>query len=66
MNRYKKMSVEELQKLSIEKKKNGCYKKTAIAAQIELYKRNHYPGKELELDNGYIDRTIEEIDYEGL
>lgn len=61
------MSDEELKELAKERnKQTGCFKKTALAAQRELWNRTHwntYDDIVVEVD-GY-DRSIEEIQYNG-
>ena len=66
MSRYERMSNAELQKLATQRtKKTGCYKKTALEAQYELWERNHWTSDEKWYDDGVIDLFMEDIDYNG-
>lgn len=67
VNRYEKMSDEELRELAKGRnKRTGCFKNTAISAQRELWKRHHWGASECgSVDNGYIDRPIEDVQYNG-
>lgn len=66
-NRYSSMTDEELKELAKERnKRTGCFKKTALSAQRELWNRNHWGvSDELLVDDENIDRTIEDIQYNG-
>lgn len=66
-NRYSSMTDEELKELAKERnKRTGCFKKTALSAQKELWNRNHWGADEDRLhDDGYTDRSIEELQYNG-
>lgn len=65
-SRYSSMTDEELKELAKERnKKTGCFKKTAISAQQELWKRNHWVSEDRTQDDGYSDRGIEDIQYNG-
>lgn len=64
--RYDKMTDEELkEEAKRRRKKDGSYTKTAISAQQELWKRTHWTSNRASYDNGYIDRGIEDIQYNG-
>lgn len=65
-SRYSSMTDEELRELAKGRnKKTGCFKKTAISAQQELWRRNHWVTEDRIQDDGYTDKSIEEIDYNG-
>lgn len=66
-NRYKAMSDEELRELSKQKvKSTGCFKRTALAAQKELWERHHWnTDNSATIDDGFIDRDIDDIQYNG-
>lgn len=60
------MTDEELQKLSVQRFKNGRYKKEALYAQQELWERRNWGGKaEPFIDDGHHDVTVEDLQYEG-
>lgn len=66
MNRYERMSDDELTVLAKERvKATGAYKQTAIRAQRELYNRHHWTLNEASYDDGVIERRTEDIDYNG-
>ena len=63
---YEKMSDEELKELAKERvKRTGAFKKTAIKAQQELWRRSHWADDDGSYDDGFIERSAEEIDYNG-
>ena len=60
------MSDEELLELAKQKtKKTGCFKKTALKAQDELWRRHHWTDNNRTYDDGFTERPIEDIDYNG-
>lgn len=64
--RYTKMTDKELKEVAKGKnKQTGCFKKTAIAAQRELWSRNHWIDEERLIDDGYQERSIEDVQYNG-
>lgn len=65
-SRYSLMTDEELRELAKGRnKKTGCFKRTAISAQQELWKRHHWVKEDRIQDDGYTEKGIEEIDYNG-
>ena len=65
-SRYSAMSDAELKELAKGRnKQTGCFKKTAISAQQELWRRNHWVSEGRMHDDGYTDRSIEDIQYNG-
>lgn len=65
-NRYQTMSDDELRELAKQRvKKTGCFKRTAIAAQRELWSRKHWVDEDAIIDDGVSDRGIEDIQYNG-
>ena len=66
-SRYSSMIDEELKELAKGRnKQTGCFKKTAISAQRELWNRHHWATDEdINLDDGISDRTTEDIQYNG-
>lgn len=66
-SKWEKMSDEELKEQAKQRnKRTGCFKNTAISAQVELWKRYHWGVQDSYLlDDETIDRTIEDIQYNG-
>lgn len=65
-SRYKSMSDDELRALSVERnKKTGCYKKTALAAQRELWARTHWETYDPTDIESFEDRDICDLQYNG-
>lgn len=65
-NRYERMSDDELSELAKQRvKKTGCFKKTALEAQLELWKRHHWVSDDKWYDDGVIDLFMEDIEYDG-
>lgn len=67
MGKYELMSNEELEALAKERyKSSGRFKTSAIRAQEELYNRRSWEVNEkTTFDDGFIERRIEERDYDG-
>lgn len=68
-NRYTSMEESKLKELSKQKNKStGCFTKEALAAQRELWTRNHWntmdPGKLKHIDE-YADRDLNDLQYNG-
>lgn len=64
--KFQMMTDEELRELSVQKFKNGRYKKAALYAQRELWERRNWGTKEDPfIDDGHHDVTIEDLQYEG-
>lgn len=62
-DRYSSMTDEELKELAKQRnKKTGCFKRTAMIAQHELWKRNHW---DIEQDRVDEDRDILDVQYNG-
>lgn len=61
------MTDEELKELAKERnKKTGCFKKTALSAQYELWNRNHWDMEQDRFeDDGVLDRDIVDVQYNG-
>lgn len=60
------MSDDELRALSKEKnKKTGSFKRTALAAQKELWERTHWDVADPFVADDYTDRSIEDVQYNG-
>ena len=66
-SRYELMSEDELKELAKERnKRTGCFKKTALSAQTELYRRTHWEVADpFVADEEVVDRAIEDIQYNG-
>ena len=65
-NRYELMSDEELRALSMQKtKKTGCFSRTALAAQRELYNRKHWEVSSPKGISSDLDRDLSDIQYNG-
>ena len=64
--RYKTMSDDELREVAKQRnKKTGSFKSTAIHAQYELYRRHQWVHENIKTDDGYLERSIEDRDYNG-
>lgn len=65
-DRYERMSDEELRVMAMQRtKKTGCFKKSALDAQLELWRRHHWVDDDKWYDDGVIDLTMEDIEYNG-
>lgn len=65
-SRYSSMTDEELKELAKQRnKKTGCFKKTALSAQRELWNRKHWETEQDRICDEVIDRDIVDVQYNG-
>lgn len=64
--KLKEMTYEQLREVSLQRKSNGSFTSKALQAQRMLWDINHWGNsKKSTIDNGYVDKNIHDIDYNG-
>lgn len=65
-NRYSSLSDDELREIALQKNKStGVFKRSAIAAQRELWDRYHWSVSDICVADDVCDRDLSDVQYNG-